>query len=330
MKRAAVCSGILHLIILIVMIIGITDPFSRTLQDQHPLMIDFVDISEITKAPIISPMDVTDPEPVMETLQQDPEPTPQPVEQPPLPAPMPEPTPPAEPQKPEPKPEPAPIPTPEPDPEPVPAPKPEPIPQKIESLPKEPPKVEKKPDPAPREKEIKKPEPPKKEKVEVNLTKEEPKPKVNKVEETKEKKKIDDAFDSLLADVTKETKKKDPQKTSGRIKGAPAEREGEIVTASEIDAIRRLMQRCWIVPNGVRGVRNLQVKLKLNIAKDGTVKNAQVMDRGRMGSDTVFRAAAESAERAIMDPSCNPLPLNPAKYKQWQTMIMTFDPADMQ
>ncbi len=132
-----------------------------------------------------------------------------------------------------------------------------------------------------------------------------------------------------MSDVVKDSKKKDTSKTSGRTKGAPAEQVGEVVTASEIDAIRRLMQRCWIVPNGVRGVRNLQVKLKLNIGKDGTVQQAQIVERGRL-SDPVFRAAAESAERAIKDPSCNPLPLNPAKFSQWKTMTMTFDPADMQ
>ncbi|WP_010301187.1 protein TonB [Candidatus Odyssella thessalonicensis] len=157
--------------------------------------------------------------------------------------------------------------------------------------------------------------------------KDKPKP---KTDEAKEKKKIDTEFDNLFSEVVKETKKKDSAKSSGRTKGAPAEQVGEVVTASEIDAIRRLMQRCWIVPNGVRGVRNLQVKLKLNIAKDGTVERAQIVDRGRMAADPVFRAAAESAERAIMDPSCNPLPLNPAKHQQWKTMTMTFDPADMQ
>lgn len=320
MKRAAILSGILHVVILIIMIVGIVDPFSRKLEDQRPLMIEFVDISDITKAPVIVPMDVMEPEPAAaEAPQQEPQPTsPPPVEQPPQPEPMPEPTPPPAEQK-----------QPEPQPEPVKAPEPEPlpIPEKKKEEPKkeEPKNEEKKPEVKPEEE--KKKEEPKKEKAEVNLMKEKPKP---KVDTAKEKKKIDDAFDDLLADVTKDSKKKDTSKTSGRTKGAPAEQIGEVVTASEIDAIRRLMQKCWIVPNGVRGVRNLQVKLKLNIAKDGTVQTAQIVDRGRMNSDPIFRAAAESAERAIQDPSCNPLPLNPAKHQQWKTMTMTFDPADMQ
>lgn len=319
MKRAAILSGILHVVILIIMIVGIVDPFSRKLEDQRPLMIEFVDISDITKAPVIAPMDVMEPEPAAEAPQQEPQPTsPPPVEQPPQPEPMPEPTPPPAEQK-----------QPEPQPEPVKAPEPEPlpIPEKKKEEPKkeEPKNEEKKPEVKPEEE--KKKEEPKKEKAEVNLMKEKPKP---KVDTAKEKKKIDDAFDDLLADVTKDSKKKDTSKTSGRTKGAPAEQIGEVVTASEIDAIRRLMQKCWIVPNGVRGVRNLQVKLKLNIAKDGTVQTAQIVDRGRMNSDPIFRAAAESAERAIQDPSCNPLPLNPAKHQQWKTMTMTFDPADMQ
>jgi hypothetical protein len=324
MKRAAIFSGILHGVILIIMVIGLINPFSRKLEDQRPLMIEFVDISEITKAPVLAPMDVMEPEPILELPQQEPEPQPTPpppVEQLPLPAPIPEPTPAPPPPVEQPKSAPVPEPVKAPEPEPLPIPEP----KKEEPKKEEPKKEEKKPERQPEEK--KKPEPPQKEKAEVNLTKEQPKPKVN---EAKEKKKIDDAFNDIFADVTKETKKKDTSKTSGKTKGAPAEQVGEVVTASEIDAIRRLMQRCWIVPNGVRGVRNLQVKLKLNIAKDGTVQNAQIVDRARLGGDPIFRAAAESAERAIMDPSCNPLPLNPAKHQQWKTMTMTFDPADMQ
>lgn len=322
MKRAAILSGILHLVILIALIIGITDPFTRKLEDQNALMIEFVDISDISKAPVLAPMDVAEPEPVIEEApQQEVESLP-PVEHPKpehQPQPEPAPPPPVEQQRPEPQPEPKKAPEPEPEPLPVPEPK------KIEPPKPEPKKEEKKPVVEPEIKKV--PEPIKKEKVEVNLKKEPPKP---KADPTKEKKKIDDAFDNLLADVAKPTKKKDSAKSSGRAKGAPAEQVGEVVTATELDAIRRLMQRCWIVPNGVRGVRNLQVKLKLTISKDGTVKNAQIVDRGRMGTNPIFRAAAESAERAIMDPSCNPLPLNPAKHTQWKNMTMTFDPADMQ
>lgn len=318
MKRAAILSGILHLVILVMMILGIVDPFSRKLEDQKPLIIDFVDISDITKAPVIAPLDVNEPEPALEAPQQDPQPAPPPpIAQPPQPEPQPAPAPP--PPTPQEQPQPEPVKLPEPEAVPIPTPK-------IEEPKKpEPPKEEKKPEPKPEE--PKKPEQKKEEKVEVNLKKDKPKA---KVDETKDKKKVDDAFDSLLNDVVKDTKKKDTSKTTGRTKGAPAEQIGEVVTASEIDAIRRLMQRCWIVPNGVRGVRNLQVKLKLNIAKDGTVQNAHIVDRSRMAADPIFRAAAESAERAIQDPNCNPLPLNPAKHSQWKTMTMTFDPADMQ
>ncbi len=109
MKRAAILSGILHVLILIFMIVGITDPFSRNLEDQKPLIIDFVDISDITKAPVIAPLDVNEPEPAVEAPQQEPQPTPPPpVVQTPQPAPQPEPTPPppAPAEQPQPQPEP--------------------------------------------------------------------------------------------------------------------------------------------------------------------------------------------------------------------------------
>ncbi|MBX3457276.1 MAG: hypothetical protein KF820_02800 [Candidatus Paracaedibacteraceae bacterium] len=320
MKRAAILSGILHVLILIFMIVGITDPFSRNLEDQKPLIIDFVDISDITKAPVIAPLDVNEPEPAVEAPQQEPQQTPlPPVEQPPQPAPQPEPTPPP----------PAPTEQPQPQPEPVKQPEPEamplPSPKKEEPKKPEPKKEEKKPEPKPEE--PKKQEPPKKEKVEVNLKKDQPKA---KKDDSKEKKKVDDAFDNLLSDVVKDSKKKDTTKTSGRTKGAPAEQVGEVVTASEIDAIRRNFEPCWIVPNGVRGVRNLQVKINIEISKEGKVLKARTVDRGRMATDPVFRAAAESAERAATDPKCSTLKLDPAKYSQWKSINITFDPETMQ
>ncbi|AIK95557.1 cell envelope integrity protein TolA [Candidatus Odyssella acanthamoebae] len=102
-----------------------------------------------------------------------------------------------------------------------------------------------------------------------------------------------------------------------------------MVTASEIDLINKTVRACWLVPNGVRGARNLVVKIRIKIAKDGTIQSAQIANPENMG-DPVFRAAAESAQRAPMDPKCNKIPLNPAKYKQWETIVINFDPADMQ
>ena len=62
---------------------------------------------------------------------------------------------------------------------------------------------------------------------------------------------------------------------------------------------------------------------------DATDREARIHDQRRLQSDPFFRAAAESALRAVLNPRCNPLKLPPDKYQQWQTMTLNFDPKDM-
>ena len=62
---------------------------------------------------------------------------------------------------------------------------------------------------------------------------------------------------------------------------------------------------------------------------DATVREARILDQGRLHSDPFFRAAAESALRAVLNPRCNPLKLPLEKYNQWRNMILIFDPRDM-
>jgi hypothetical protein len=84
-----------------------------------------------------------------------------------------------------------------------------------------------------------------------------------------------------------------------------------------------------LVPNGARGAKDLIVEIDMKIAQDGTVKAADVTEKGRYQSDPVFRSAADSARRAVLDPKCNPLPLSPEKYDQWKNLTMSFNPKDM-
>lgn len=316
MKRPAIYSALLHIVIFILMTVGFYNPFKRTLSEQKPLMIEFVHISDVSQAPVLAPQDVqeldldaTDSAPEDEPeVKEEPNPAP-PVKQESLP----------EPQKesntaPEPE-------APEPIAEPIPDPKPKPEEKKDEKKP-EPPK-EKAP-----EKKIEKKEPAK-EKVEINLDKKKPKPKAEK--EKADKKKLDDLFSDILDEAVKDNKSTKPatKKKGGRLKGAPADKVGDVVTATEIDAIRRQIARCWIVPNGARDVQDLVVDLEMKLAKDGTVLEAKVSDKARMARDQRFRAAAGSAQRAVLDPKCNPLPLNSEKYEEWKNLEMSFNPKDM-
>ena len=45
--------------------------------------------------------------------------------------------------------------------------------------------------------------------------------------------------------------------------------------------------------------------------------------------NSFFRAAADSARRALLNPRCSPLKLPLDKYAQWQIFTITFDPKDV-
>ena len=62
---------------------------------------------------------------------------------------------------------------------------------------------------------------------------------------------------------------------------------------------------------------------------DATVRGARVVDSARMNSDPYFRAAAESAMRALVHPDCIPLKLPLNKYDVWKNFTFNFDPSKM-
>lgn len=313
MKRPAVYSFLLHAAIFILLTVGFYNPFKRTLAEQKPMMIEFVNISEMSQAPVLAPQDVQEPDmdlaEQMIAEQEEPQPQP-PVSQDSPPPPQPESSPPPEPE----------VKKPEPIAEPIPEPKP-----KVEEK-----KEEKKPEPT-KEKPVEKKEEKKelvKEKIELNLEKKKPVPKVEKKEE---KKKLDSLVNDILEEVIKDDKKAPAtsKKKGGKLKGAPADQVGEILTGTEIDAIRRHITQLWTPPIGARGAKDLIVEIEVTLSKDRTVIDAKVVDKGRMARDTHFRAAAESAMRTVYDPRFSPLPLNPEKYDQWKSLILTFNPANM-
>jgi hypothetical protein len=98
---------------------------------------------------------------------------------------------------------------------------------------------------------------------------------------------------------------------------------------SEIDMIRQQIRECWSLPAGAREAENLSIEIKMAMNSDGTVRQARIIDQGRLELDPFFRAAAESALRAVLNPRCNPLKLPPEKFKQWQNMTLIFDPQKM-
>ena len=197
-----------------------------------------------------------------------------------------------EPPKPEP-PKPTP-PTPPPPPPPPPVPPPEPKPQ--------PPKPEPPPPPPPQ------PKPP------------QPQP----------KKPDDTSFDQLLKNLAR----KQPQQTPEQNPGPPQKSSqpiaplGAQLTTSELDVVKQQIEACWNVPAGARDAANLRPEFRVQMRRDGTVASTRLLNADQM-NDPFFQAAAESANRALLNPRCQPLKLPPEKFDQWQTFTITFDPKDL-
>lgn len=104
---------------------------------------------------------------------------------------------------------------------------------------------------------------------------------------------------------------------------------GDRITISEMDALRRQLEGCWNVPIGARDADNLIVDVRIDVNPDRTVKSAQIEDMSRYNSDTFFRAAADSALRAVLSDACNPLILPEGKYNQWKVITFRFNPKEM-
>ena len=98
---------------------------------------------------------------------------------------------------------------------------------------------------------------------------------------------------------------------------------------TEMDAVRKQLEQCWNPPLGARDAKDMIVEIEVDMNADRTVQKARIIDIGRAGRDDVFRAAAESALRAVYNQKCNPLRLPENKYETWKRFIVRFNPKDL-
>ena len=95
-------------------------------------------------------------------------------------------------------------------------------------------------------------------------------------------------------------------------------------------AVRHQIYTCWSVPTGLPYSEDLLVTVKLNLEKNGIVKNFEMMDHIRMNTpgEGAFYQIAQSVIRAIR--LCNPIKNLPTtSYEKWKTMILRFNPIEM-
>lgn len=204
---------------------------------------------------------------------------------------------------------------PKPKPEKKPKPKPKkPEPPKAKPRPKPaPPKPKPEPTPKPV---VKKPEPPK----------EKPKPKPKKAE-----KQLPD-FNDVLKDLEKEAEQKLHESPPAK-ETSPTTKKSNIpynpsvpLSLSEKDYIRNKVSQNWRIPSGVKDARLLRVELRIQLTQDGRVINVTPVDSLTYQREQVYRAAADSAIRAVR--AAQPFDqLPPGKYDTWRDIKMTFDPS---
>jgi hypothetical protein len=287
MRRFAIASAFLHLIILAVTMLGIFQWNRSEVHIMQPIPVEIVDsIAETSK----SPQPTNTPQPTTDKSAQAP-PKQDNAAQQPVPPPAPEPEPkvesPPEPiaQPPQDKP------LPKPDLTDTPAAKVEPVPATPQPKPRPPkPKVKPKPEPKPK-----------------------PKPAEND-------------FASVLKNLakTRSNSKSEHSKDAAKTGGLGGELSPQ-TTASELDRVRKQIESVWRIPAGTKDIEKIQVTLKIMMNPDRTVREARIINHHLM-VDMSYRIVAESALRAVNEFKYQPLELPVNKYQVWKEITITFDP----
>lgn len=292
MRDALVYSVLSHTVIMVIGYFGLPYIQREPVLTDTPIMVEIVNVSELTNAPPPKPKPEKKPQPKAEKKPPPPPKKPPKTAAPPPPPPAKDPEVAALPPEPKPKAKPKPKPKPEA------KPKPKPIRKLAKAQPR------RKPNPPDAFASVLKT---------VEKLKNRPPPKEKKKEDKKSEKK--ETFEQQMAQaLMSRTARHDPLRS---------------LAISEIDLVRQQISECWSLPAGAKEAENLSIEIRMAMNPDGTVRQARILDQGRLKSDPFFRAAAESALRAVLNPHCNPLKLPPEKYQQWQNMILIFDPRDM-
>jgi hypothetical protein len=317
LRRGAIVSAVLHLIVLAALLIGI--PFVRPPeppQDETVAMV-FMGVAPSsmqapTPAAVPAPANAPPAPPAPPVTQP---PKPQPVEAPPPPPPPP-PAPPPPPQAapapptptpPTPPPPPTPAlapPTPPPPPAPPSPPQPTP-PQPAKPLPLPPP-------PAPT------PPAPESATSQPNATKN-PAPNSHALENTLEKLR-------QLAEQKQPPKARYNPQAGGAVNGGgnPNGNDTAALSADQRGAIGDHVRACWSTDPGMLDLDKMQVLLTVTTDAAGVARQAVVAseDQGRVAGDMRLRVFAERAVRAVLDPHCANLPL--PRDMLGKTNVLTF------
>ncbi len=109
--------------------------------------------------------------------------------------------------------------------------------------------------------------------------------------------------------------------------GNPTGNDTAALNAEQRGAIGDHVRPCWTTDPGALDLDKMQALLTVTTDPTGVVRMAEVApaDSGRL-ADPRFRAFAERARRAVMDPSCASLPLPRSMLGKINVLTFRFSP----
>lgn len=163
-----------------------------------------------------------------------------------------------------------------------------------------------------------------------------PKPKAQpQMDKPKEEEKKEDKqdFTSLLKSLTPEQPDDQAEAQQNIETGAGQTSQvadySKDLTRNEMADLNAGVAPCWNVNAGGKFAEELKVTLRVFINQQMRVTDVQILDQLRYSTDSHFRAAADTARRALLNPQCSTLRIPPEKYEDWKVFKYHFDPSQM-
>mgnify|MGYP001284842083 FL=1 len=158
---------------------------------------------------------------------------------------------------------------------------------------------------------------------------EEIKPEIRQSAEFEKKEIVDTNQIAALIDKAKEEEAVKLKETDKLTQSSKKNKFATGLTLSQEDALRAQIFGCWSVPLGLPYDKDLLVRIKLKLKKDGTIMKSEILDHQRMNrpGQKFYKVLAESALRAVR--LCQPLKVPPTGYDKWKELQLNFNPTEM-
>ena len=158
---------------------------------------------------------------------------------------------------------------------------------------------------------------------------EEIKPEIKQASEFEKKEIVDTSQIAALIDKAKEEEAVKQTETDKLTQSSQKNSFATGLTLSQEDALRAQIFGCWSVPLGLPYDKDLLVRIKLQLKKDGTIIKSEILDHQRMNKpgQKFYKVLAESALRAVR--LCQPLKVPPTGYDKWKDLQLNFNPTEM-